>query len=341
MIVTTHSGPNTTVRHTGEPGSANMPRYQPATGFTKLSPDDIRRIADQFEPAVRSTFLNAFEKLARQLPLNELTELIEQGNVTAVQDLVSKLQLPPDALAATNKVFRQAAETAAENTALEFGFNIRNEAVVRWIESHTGQLITGVTQETRRAVADIIRAGYIEGVPVRTQARQIRRVVGLTARDAGAVDRFLRSQLEAGIARDRAETMTQRMADRLLRRRAENIARTETMTATNHGQLEAWKQASDQGLLNPAATRRVWIATGDDRLCPICAVLDGETVGFQDPFVSNVQATGFDIKPAGTLEGTPQVDIKPTGTKPLKNPVSTMTPPAHPSCRCTIGLVFD
>jgi hypothetical protein len=67
-------------------------------------------------------------------------------------------------------------------------------------------------------------------------------------------------------------------------------------------------------------------------------VLDGQTVGFTEPFISTEQATGFDIKPAGTLHGTPQQDIVITGTKPLKTPINTMTPTAHPQCRCSVVL---
>lgn len=302
----------------------------------------IHAVADKLEPDLRKAFLGAFDTLAAQLPLNTLTELVEAGNVTAIGEMVAALELPTKAMADAQKIIGAAIAGAGDVTATGFGlsFTLDNPAVQRIIDQFTGSLIVEVTGETRRAVADIVRAGFIEGIPPRTQAREIRRIVGLTQRDANAVDRFLRGQLEGGIDAKRADLLADRMRNRLLRNRAENIARTETISAANKGQTMAWDQAADEGLLDRTTTREVWIATEDERLCPICAVLDGQTISFGGTFTSSVQATGFDIKPAGTIEGTPVKDIKVTGTKPLPTPITTREPPAHPRCRCATGLVF-
>jgi hypothetical protein len=119
------------------------------------------------------------------------------------------------------------------------------------------------------------------------------------------------------------------MARRLLKRRAENIARTETIRAANMGTQFGWDAAADAGLL-PPGTQKVWIATEDSRTCPICAVLDGNTVDLGGNFDVSVEATAF------TIEGE---EIRVTATRPMKRSSTTRTPPAHPSCRCTLGLV--
>jgi SPP1 gp7 family putative phage head morphogenesis protein len=87
--------------------------------------------------------------------------------------------------------------------------------------------------------------------------------------------------------------------------RAETIARTEVQRASNQGQIEAWDQATDEGLLTGTETKE-WIVTPDDRLCPICEPLDGQNV----PMDGTFDADGA------------QVD----------------GPPAHPNCRCTLGI---
>ena len=292
----------------------------------------IHRIADSLAPGLQAEFLKAFESLRGLLPLNQLTELIETESFFEIGELINALKLP------NPKPIQDLLQTAAiqtgklTTTGLNLSFTLDNPAVVRWVETHTGQLITQVTTQTKKAVAGIVREGFIEGVPPRSQARQIRRIVGLTSRDSGAVDRFLRGQLSAGIKTGRAEEMTQRMADRLLRRRAETIARNESMTAANQGQLQAWRDAADGGLLDPSITKRVWLAAGDSRTCPICAVLDGQTVGFEEPFTSSVQAVEF------TRDG---IDFTVVSTKPLKEPIVEQTPPAHVRCRCSVGLAFD
>jgi len=309
----------------------------------------IHRVADALTPDLRRRFLTALESLKRQIPLDTLADLIDKGNIGDIGELIAGLDVEVRSLIET--VSRKAIGGVGDVTAAGFGldFALDNPAVVRWVEGNAGKLITGITSETQKAVVSIVRNGFVEGVPPRAMARQIRRVVGLSERDAGAVDRFWRKLVADRDDVPFADRQANRMRDRLLRNRAETIARTETIRAASQGQLEAWKQAADEGLINPETTRRVWIATEDSRLCPICAVLDGKTVGFTESFDATQQATGFDIVAAPEVAGTPQKDIKVTGTKPrpaAKSPQAQAdrtprTPPAHARCRCAVGLVID
>lgn len=151
-----------------------------------------------------------------------------------------------------------------------FAFDRTDPKAVKWIEEHGGDLINGITDETRSQVQALVEQAFTEGVEVSDLAEQISGVIG--GDDA----------------------------------RAELIARTETMAASNEGQQEAWSQAVDDGLLT-GNEKQEWITTPDDRLCPICAPLDGEQVGLNEYFdVDGEQLDG---------------------------------PPAHPNCRCTVGLV--
>ena len=295
----------------------------PAFSFRKA---DLDAIARTLEPALRDAFLKAVARMRELVPIGQLTELLEAGELTRILDLAGDLGLDAGARSALRDALLQASIGVAEATAAEFGlaFDIVNPYAVRWASQHAAETIQGISAETSQAVRDIIGRAIIEGNAPRVAARDIRRVVGLTQRDALAVDRFSQGMGQAPNAR----SMADRMADRLLRRRAENIARTETMLAANRGQQAAWDAAADQGLIDRGA-RKVWIATGDRRTCPICRVLDGQTVGFADNFAITEQATGF----------TDSGEI--AGTRALARPSSERTPPAHASCRCTTGLVFD
>lgn len=86
--------------------------------------------------------------------------------------------------------------------------------------------------------------------------------------------------------------------------RAETIARTETMKAANRGQQDAWDQAVQHGLLNDDDVEQEWIVTPDDRLCLVCEALDGVRAKLGEEFDDGIDG-----------------------------------PPAHPNCRCTVGLV--
>ena len=301
----------------------------------------IHRAADRIAPGLEAEFVKALEQLRKLLPLNTLTELIETEQFVELGTLIEALELPDPA--GIQRLLLDASTSTRTVIAADFPIRfdvvnpsvlsiIDSPALVTWTNNRVSDLIVGVTQETKKAVTEIVRAGFVEGVAPRVQARQIRRIVGLTARDAGAVDRFLRGQLDAGIAVKRAETLADRMRNRMIRRRAETIARTEGIRAANQGQLQAWREAADEGLLNPSTTRRIWVAADDSRVCPICAVLDGQTIGFDQPFVTNVEAVSFtDNGDSFTIHST----------KLLKTPIVEQTPPAHVMCRCAVGLVFD
>ncbi len=301
------------------------------TLFLKETPEQlIHRVADSLEPTIRRTFLEAVESLKRQVPVSKITELLEAGELTSVLDALDEIKLTPEELAPIQNAIQDAVIRVAKPTAAEFGiaFDLVQPRAIRFATEQAGKLIVQIDSETRQAVADIVSLGLREGVAPRQQALLIREVVGLTRRDAGAVDRFLQGAVESGMRTAQARTQAERMARRLLARRAENIARTETIHAANMGTQLAWESAQDAGLL-PPGTQKVWIATEDSRLCPICAVLDGQVVDLGEPFDVQEQATSF------TVDGQ---SIRVAETEPLRAPSTTLTPPSHPSCRCTLGI---
>jgi Phage Mu protein F like protein. len=100
------------------------------------------------------------------------------------------------------------------------------------------------------------------------------------------------------------DAQAEKYADRLLSSRAEAIARTETIAASNEGQRELWLQAVDQGLLT-GTEQREWIAS--PKSCEACEEMDGETVGLTEEFQ-------------------------------LPDGDSVIGPPAHPNCTCAVGL---
>ena len=151
---------------------------------------------------------------------------------------------------------------------VDFAFDITNPLATEWAREHAAELIEGISETTRGYIRELIEAAFEEQIDVR----------------------------------ELADTLAEALGDAA---RAETIARTETITASNQGQILAWEQAKEEGLLG-GNEKKVWIVTPDDRLCPICEPLDGVTVGFSETFDVEGEA----------LEG----------------------PPAHPNCRCAVGL---
>jgi SPP1 gp7 family putative phage head morphogenesis protein len=189
----------------------------------------------------------------------------------------------------------RATRVAKLTTIDEESFRQTNPFAERWAAEKTGALITEITNETRSAVQVFIGRAFSEQIPPRQIARQLRSVIGLTSRQAGAV--------AARIAQGASPAQANRYAAQLLNQRAELIARTEIMSASNAGQLDAWRAAQRDGMISSVLVRE-FIVTPDDRLCPVCEPLDGEQAAMGDTF---------------SFGG--------------------MYPPVHPACRCAVGLV--
>lgn len=151
-----------------------------------------------------------------------------------------------------------------------FAFDRTNPRAQEWVREHVGELIDEMSKSTRTRVKDLVGRAF-----------------------DGEFD-----------THDLADKITDLIGDDV---RAETIARTETMAASNGGQREAWAQAVEEGLLN-GDEQEEWIVTPDDALCEICQPMDGER--------------------------------KPLGGKFNVNGELMDGPPAHPRCRCTTGLAI-
>lgn len=183
---------------------------------------------------------------------------------------------------------------------LWFGFDQTNPQAIQWARLRSAQLVTAISDDARAAIRRLVGEAFESGIPPRELAGLIRNTIGLTERDALAVMNRQLKLMAQGMSPERAAALAKKYADQLHRARALMIARTETMAASNEGQQELWRQAVDAKQLSKSM-RKQWIATGDERTCPTCGPLDGTTVPVLEDF-------------------------------PLGNP------PAHPLCRCTIGL---
>jgi SPP1 gp7 family putative phage head morphogenesis protein len=151
--------------------------------------------------------------------------------------------------------------------------------------------VTSIDEMTRNAIRKIIVDAFNEQLDYRAVAKRIKNIVGLHPRWADAVVKYEKNEfarmVKMGIkeqtARTRAQERAVRYSDQLKSKRAAMIARTEIQIAQNEGRYEGWKQAFDEGFVDPQATK-MWITAQDERTCPICAPLDGEVVSWNGVF---------------------------------------------------------
>lgn len=270
----------------------------------------VHRIADALAPEMRKAFLRAVEELRERIDLNRLQELLARGRENDLNAFWREFEasVAPTLRPAIREAFMETAQRSARTFGM--AFDLTNPKAVEAIDLQAGQLIQNITAESRAAIREVLRRGFLQGNTVQEMARQIRGSIGLTERFARAVENYRQAQLDAGVLPGKVAERAERYARRLLNLRAETIARTETLAASNRGQQAVWEDARNQGQLPPDA-RRTWILTEDERTCEICLEIP-------------------DMNPDG-------VGIN----EPFKTPNGyTMTPPEHVMCRCAVGLSF-
>jgi len=273
----------------------------------------LHRVADSKLDKVKKAFLLVVAATQDKVVIAEMARALENGNLASVENMIDWAAFGAG-VAVVKDAFREIVEEAGSASAknlskrlnITMSFDLLNPRAVEFINQHTGELITQVTEESRRAIRNIIRQAFEEGGHPYEQAKKIIQHIGLTERQSRAVENFRRRQLEAGVSKAEADKRAEAYAKRLLRDRAERIARTETMMASNAGQHLAWLDAKDKGLL-PANFMKEYITTPDDRRCPQCLEIDGRRKPIDAPFDT------------------------PFGPR--------MYPPIHVNCRCVASLV--
>lgn len=274
---------------------------------------ELTRVASRLEPSARRAFEEAIRTHADRAVIARLEEAVRAAAVDEVVGVLNVLGMADDlreAMSATiTRALAGGATVGAQATdgavTISTAFDMINAHAVQWAAERSATLITAITDTQRANVRELVAQSVGGRRDVRATARLLRDTLGLTERQTVAVARF-RARLESdGVAADVLDRRANRYAQAQLRYRAEVVARTEVMDAANEGQQALWREAKNRGTLNPQRTRRVWIATMDERLCPACEPLDETTAPLEGPF------------PGGVFR-----------------------PPLHAQCRCTTGLKF-
>lgn len=293
-------------------------------------PNDWKRlhdIADKYSPVIVDILEGIFES-ARDVPGNVIAAL-EQGNIATAARLIEEMwgQVLEAARPDLAMQLRNAFETAAMSTAIpgmDLRFDLVNPRSMHWIQRNTGAMIREIDQTTREAIRQLIYTGWRDGLTNQQMAMRIRSMIGLTSRQVSALDR-LRQTLESGEFSDLPKEVLDRLRrlrvlgrarqgkidqvieayrKRMIRERAETIARTESAKAASAGQAEMWRQGADSGEIDRNQMEVRWILTPDDKLCERCRA---------------------------------QQDLR----RPIDGdyPNGASHPPLHPRCRCAEGLV--
>jgi hypothetical protein len=191
----------------------------------------------------------------------------------------------------------------------EIAFNVVNPSAVQYAVIHGTEFIYEVAYATRIAIKSAVATALTEGLGVAPlKAQMLKLKIGLTEQQQDAVDHYEEKLEEAGVPPSRRAAKVKTFRNKKIRLRAMTIARTELAHASANGQEALWSNAAKEGVLDTSRLRRKWMTASHGNVCPVCIAL-GKLKPI--PFAKSFSAAGFNGKNA----------------------------PAHPNCRCTVGLV--
>jgi len=102
--------------------------------------------------------------------------------------------------------------------------------------------VTEVIEETKKAIRQEVKAGIDYGKSIQKIAKELRPIVGLTSRQAGAVAKYRALLEEQALPEQKIASLVERYANKLHRYRTQLIARTETASALSEGTLQGFGQ---------------------------------------------------------------------------------------------------
>lgn len=286
----------------------------------------IQRAADRKAPAFKRLYIETIQSFRESLSipaivdaftanrLDRIYAMFQPGPFSAADGTVAASLQTVATLAGRASQLQMRVRKADDDdpelplggASVELVFNVENTAGQLWARRQAGRLIQDVDTESLAVVQDVIAEGLRTGEDYGRRAQRIKDAVGLNRRQAGALERYRLALEEAQLVSARVERQTNRYRERLLKARAETIARTETIAASNQGAMMYWETLVQDGTIPRERAFKVWVVTPDDRLCPICEPLAGKEVPLADSFVSKVGMVN--------------------------------APPAHPNCRCALSL---
>ncbi len=304
----------------------------------KTKADPLLAVADKRQAAMR----RAVYDLLRSIQDLNLFEITNSGLETLLSNRVKGSGLDHDQRSLQDEVMRTfeaganfaieqlaSVEVKKYSIATAMAFSMQNPEVVAWLARYAFDFIRNITADQMVAMRSLLLEALSSGINPRESAAKLKPLLGLNSQQSNAVLSY-RRLLEEGkytqaagrqlrdrrfdasllrrttLSQEQIDRMVQRYAERQLRYRAETIARTESIRAANQGQLEAWRQANAQGLLD-ASLREHWLPGPE--ACPQCDEIPSLNPG-------GVAIQGLFNTPYGMLAA----------------------PPAHPSCQCALGL---
>jgi SPP1 gp7 family putative phage head morphogenesis protein len=266
--------------------------------------DRLDDFIDVKSPKLARVLCSTWKDQQSAITYHELRDAILDGHLN--MDYLSQWQQDYSQFVAEHyaPMVQSAVEEAAKGLLGEYGGSLVDPQfglMDDYIRENGAKFISEISAKQFSAINTLVRqATMTSTMTVDQLARAIRPCIGLTERQTAAANNLYRKLREDGMSHKQALKREISYASKQQRYRAATIAQTEMARAYNSGCDAVVKQNVEAGYVGEDSTR-TWFTAKDERVCPTCGAMHGETVALDAPFSNG-----------------------------------SMTPPGHPCCRCTI-----
>lgn len=260
---------------------------------------------DAFEAGFESDVFDEFSGELDRIDGAELTSAVADYDQARVERTVFRPGMMALLLGVFSAIFLQAFGLAAQDAAGKipgFHFNPLDDRYVGWLQQHTAEAVSSITDQARASLRGILIRGFRAGLSADQIAFEIKAGLFVLDRQSAAIETMGQRMRENGILESQVRARMGAAYRQALHYRANLIAATELTSAITAANLLVWEDAFRLGLTDKH--RKRWVTVFDERTCPICKPLHNVTVDLNAVF-------------PGGMDG----------------------PPAHPICRCHLELV--
>ena len=254
-----------------------------------MSESDVRALIALLERTLGRQWLDLAAYLRSANKLDDIDRMLRTGDFAGIMQSVrdAAVKFASDESAAFGTAGARTATALADQVDGLVHFDVVNSGAVRWAQQNQLELVSGLTDEARRTMNQVLVAGARSSANPLETARDLRDSLGLTPDQQGWLASY-RAALEQGdfmnalgrelshgysdrtiaAAARAAEPLTAAQIDTAVERyranivtyRAENIARTEGLKVAHQAQDEAMRQAVASGKIDAREMQGVWNA---------------------------------------------------------------------------------
>jgi len=263
----------------------------------RSSPSSLRRMLTKETPRMMSLVRGLWKSEREALTTDHAEWTLRTGSLP--QALVDEWQqlarewsgtkAEPALMTQIGAAGDQMARRINEARKQDFNFITASAAILSWLAEQGGKLIRELSAAQAADINALLHNQVFTGVTSpQLLAKMLKPHIGLLRREQLAVIRYRTELAATGLSAEKIETQVAKYAEFLLNVRAERIARTELANAYVHGQWESIREARETGFVE-GEVEKIWMTAIDDRSCPECEAMDGETVGHDELFSCGLQ----------------------------------------------------